>query len=91
MLEESLIYNPELDKAPVDQFGFVNLREAYETGCMPADIGGAEPEYNGVEDPGSLLPHATDQFDAIRKAKSVVSARAAKASNEASSTPEANA
>lgn len=82
------VYNPITDVRAVDPHGFVDLVECKETGSMPADVSGTEPEYNGVEDPASLMEHAVDVFDGIRKANMVVSANAAAAAEAAAANPE---
>lgn len=71
------MYDPVRDLSPVDQFGFVNLREAYANSSIPGDLSSEPLEFNQVEDPASLLGRSSDVFDALRKAEYVKSAESA--------------
>lgn len=64
-------YNPAVDLQEVDQFGFVNLNEAFEKGIIPSIVPDTDIEFNGVMNPGTLLSHAQDVFDGIRKSEYV--------------------
>lgn len=64
-------YNPAVDLQPVDQFGFVNLNEAFEKGIIPSVVPDTDIEFNGVMNPSTLLSHAQDVFDGIRKSEYV--------------------
>lgn len=64
-------YEPTRDNSQVDQFGFINLHEAFEKGVIPSTIEENEVSYNSVVDPGSLLSRSPDVFDSIRKAEYV--------------------
>lgn len=89
LFEVSYTYDPVKDIAPVDQFGFVDLRDAFEHSCIPGDLSVNVEDYNGVDDPSSLLGRSSDVFEAYRKAEYVKSAEsAAKAKAEAASSAE---
>lgn len=60
-------YNKCVDRSEVDQFGFVNLNEAFEKGIIPANAGTTDESFNGVAAPGILLPRSQDVFEALRK------------------------
>lgn len=77
MVHENLVYNPLTDVQPVDQFGFIDLVKAKETGTIPANISGVEVDYNGVDDPSSLLNRPADQFEAMRQVKRISAAKKA--------------
>lgn len=66
-------YNPDVDRQEVDQFGFVNLNEAFENGIIPANAGMTDESFNGVAAPGILLPRSQDVFEALRKTNYVQS------------------
>lgn len=66
-------YNSDVDRSDVDQFGFVNLREAFETGIIPANAGTTDDSFNGVAAPGILLPRSQDVFESLRKTNYVQS------------------
>lgn len=78
-------YDPQVDIEEVDQFGFVDLRAAYETHTIPGDLTASEESFNGVEDPDSLLGRASDVFDSIRKGQRVENSKAAAEANASSS------
>lgn len=82
---EENVYNPQKDNAPVDQVGFVNLRDAYVNSVIPGDLSVETSEFNGVDDPSSLLGRSHDVFESIRKGqyvqKSAAAAEAAAASS----------
>lgn len=72
--EESYTFDPIKDIAPVDQVGFVDLRDAFVNHSIPGDLTVKSEDYNGVDDPSSLLGRPSDVFDAYRKAQYVKSA-----------------
>lgn len=72
-------FNPAVDRQDVDQFGFVNLNEAFEKGIIPANAGSTDESFNGVAAPGILLPRSQDVFEALRKTNYVQSVLRAKA------------
>lgn len=57
----------------VEQIGFIDLRVAFATGVVPCDIDGVEGNFNGVENPASILGKPDDVFSAMRAAKAVES------------------
>lgn len=79
-------FNPLRDIAPVDQFGFVDLHDAYVNHCIPGDLIVNQEDYNGVEDPSSLIGKSADVFEAYRKAQYVKSAESAAAAEAAKAT-----
>lgn len=78
----STTYDPLMDVEEVDQFGFVDLREAFLNGSVPGDIVSDETKYNGIEDPDAVGSRADDQFAAIRNAQALTAAEAAAASKD---------
>lgn len=75
----SFVYNPVTDIAPVDQYGFIDLRDAFVNHCIPGDLSVVTEDFNGVEDPDSLIGSPHDVFEAFRKAQYVKSRSAGKA------------
>lgn len=59
-------YNPDCDIMAVEPFGFVNLIEAVDNGCIPSSISNIEENYNGIEDPSTILGKPRDVFEAYR-------------------------
>lgn len=69
--ERSFGFNPEVDLQEVDQFGFINLNEAYANGIIPSDLDFTDESFNGVQNPGTLISRSQDVFDGLRKAEYV--------------------
>lgn len=72
-------FDPLRDISSVDQFGFLNLREAYLNNSIPGEVASDVESYNGVEDPSSLIGKSNDVFEALRKAEYVKGAEATRA------------
>lgn len=82
------VFNEDKDLFEVDQFGVIDLRSAYVNSSVPDNVEISAEDYNGVEEPESLLGRSVDVFDSIRKASYVQSAATAdKAPEGAASTP----
>ena len=78
----STLYDPLMDVEEVDQFGFVDLRQAFLTGSIPGDMAADESKYNGIEDPDAVGSRADDEFAAIRYAQAFTAAESAAASKD---------
>lgn len=59
-------FDPVKDLHPVDPYGFIDLRSAYENHNVPTQVADEVANYNGIEDPESLLGTAKDVFEAYR-------------------------
>lgn len=75
-------FNPEVDRLEVDQFGFIDLRSAFEKGIIPSNVGFTDESFNGVAAPGLLIPHAQDVFESLRQSNYVQSVLKDAASKE---------
>lgn len=64
-------YDPVKDLHPVDQFGFVDLASALENNAVPSQMAGAETDYNGIENPDSILGKPSDIFEAMHMESAV--------------------
>lgn len=64
-------YDPKKDVSPVDTFGYVDLIECFEKGEVPASISNTEDEYNGIDDPSTIIGKPRDSFEAIRMMDSI--------------------
>lgn len=58
-------FNPKRDLSPVSQTGFIDLKSAFASGAVPSVAPDAETDYNGIEDPHSILGRPSDVFEAI--------------------------
>lgn len=63
------VYDPMLDCAEVDQFGYIDLRQAFLTGTVEGGLAPDDTSYSGIDDPEAILPAPKDQFEAIRQAE----------------------
>lgn len=59
-------FNPVTDIMAVEPFGFVNLIEAVDIGCVPSFVSNTEDNYNDIEDPSTILGKPRDVFEAYR-------------------------
>lgn len=64
-------FNPFCDLQEVDQFGFVNLADAFSKGILPGSLEMTEDSFNGVINPGTLMSKSDDIFCGLRKAEYV--------------------
>ena len=64
-------YNPMRDKHPVDQFGYVDLKKAFESGVVPATAENEDIKYNNQTDVEHIGNVPRDKFDAYEYTRSV--------------------
>lgn len=77
-------FDPSIDLQPVDQFGFVNLRKAYDQGVVPGNVTFNDESFNGML-PDDVMRRPHDVFDRYRQAdyvKGVLSARSREAKSK---------
>lgn len=79
---EEFVFDPKRDLFEVDQFGFVNAREAYASGVVSGDTPASAEAFNGAS-PDSLLPRPDDLFAGKRQQKYVRSTLKQQAEAEA--------
>lgn len=80
-------YDPAKDLKPVDENGYLDLASAYVNKTVPADIVTQDTDFNGIEDPGSIIGKPSDVFDAIRM-QEAIEKRAASVSESANNAAE---
>lgn len=66
MLVTSIKFDKLKDVASVDQFGFVDVTKAFESGMVPASIAPSDEQYNDIDNPDSILGKPSDIFEAYR-------------------------
>lgn len=71
MIVSKCLFNPERDLKAVEPFGFVDLKDSYINNCVPSQSPEAETDYNGIQDPSSILGRPSDVFDALRMAQDI--------------------
>lgn len=65
MVVTDCFFDPVRDIAPVDQFGFIDLKSALANSVVPSVMEGSDVDYNGVDDPEEVLGTPRDVFEAI--------------------------
>lgn len=65
MLVKSCNFNPACDITPVSDTGFVDLQTAFLNNAIPSQIAESDTDYNGIEDPASILGKPSDIFEAM--------------------------
>lgn len=66
MIVEECSYNPVVDIKPVDEYGWIDAAVAYINKSVPSDLVTQESDYNGIDDPDSILGKPDDVFSALR-------------------------
>lgn len=74
MIVEKCFFDPEKDIAPVEQFGFIDLKSALANSVVPSVMPGADSDYNGIDNPESILGTPSDIFEAIDMQRAAESA-----------------
>lgn len=69
MLHKIRPFDKRKDMEEVDQFGWLNLTDAYAHGVIPADLRATEGEFAPVENAEAMIGRPADEFDAIRMVK----------------------
>lgn len=67
----NLAYNPRTDLKPVEPFGFIDLKDALANSAVPSQLPDSDTDYNGIENPESILGKPTDVFDAMSMERSI--------------------
>lgn len=73
-------FDPVRDLVAVDQHGFTDLKSALANSCVPSVMPDSDVDYNGIDNPDSILGTPRDVFEAIDAQKAVEAA--ASVSNE---------
>lgn len=75
-------YDPQRDIAPVDEFGFIDLKSALEHSVVPSQMPESDTDYNGIDEPQKVLGKPHDIFEAIDTQKALEAAAAAAGDGE---------
>lgn len=65
MIQDSLPFDPVRDIAPVDQFGFIDLKSALAESVVPSQMPESDTDYNGIDEPDKVLGKPHDIFEAM--------------------------
>lgn len=66
MLCLNVEYDPVKDRCAVDPYGFIELRSAYVNGSVPTVVEDVVANYNGIDDPETILGTPKDIFEGYR-------------------------
>ena len=81
MIVEECFFDPVRDIAPVEQCGFIDLKSALANSVVPSVMPDSDVDYNGVDDPDSIIGTPRDIFEAIDMLNSLQDATSAADSN----------
>lgn len=70
---ECVWYDPKKDLHAVEQYGFVDLTEVFQTGTVSGDLNAGLENYNDIEDPDSIIDKADDIFSLYRQVDQIKS------------------
>lgn len=59
------------DVREVQSFGYLELADVMRTGIVPSDLSASQLQFNGIEDPQSILGSPCDAFDAMRMMETI--------------------
>lgn len=82
MYAKKCTFNPECDLKEVEPFGFVDLKNAFVERCVPSQVGESDSDYNGIDNPDSILGKPADVFDALRAVDELEKAAAGENNNQ---------
>ena len=71
MVYENFAFNPLRDKSPVSTTGYIDLKSAMANSVIPSQLPDAEQDYNGIDDPASILGKPRDVFEAMDMEKHI--------------------
>lgn len=65
MIVKDCPFDPVRDLAPVEQFGFIELKDALANSIVPSQMPESDTDYNGIEEPEKVIGKPRDVFEAI--------------------------
>lgn len=65
MIVKECPFDPVRDIAPVEQFGFIELKDALANSIVPSQMPESETDYNGIDEPDKVLGKPRDIFEAM--------------------------
>lgn len=84
MIVSDCVFDPVRDLAPVDQYGFIDLKVALASSNIPSQLPDSDSDYNGIQNPEAVLGKPRDIFEAI-DAQAALEKSAQASKNEESS------
>lgn len=77
-------FNSKCDLHDVDQFGFIDITSAFESGSIPSSVEPTDDMYNGIDSPDGILGRPSDIFEAYRMNDFIQSSSGVSSSSEPS-------
>lgn len=71
------IFNPDKDIREVNSIGYIDLATVLKSGIVPSNLDESQIQYNGIEDPSSIIGSPADVFEAYRMTKDIFSSASA--------------
>ena len=68
---EDIAFNPVRDLKPVEPFGFIDLKDALANNAVPSQLPDSDTDYNGIDNPESIMGKPRDVFDAMAMQRSI--------------------
>ena len=65
------------DIREVQSIGFIDLHTVLKTGIVPSNLDESQIQYNGIEDPSSIIGSPSDVFEAYRMTNDIISSASA--------------
>lgn len=66
-------FNPVKDIREVDSIGYIDLATVLKSGIVPSNIDESLIQYNGIEEPSSIIGSPSDVFEAYRMTNDIMS------------------
>ena len=65
-MKQTIFFDKSKDLKEVENHGYVDLTLCLRTGSVPSDVSASVSNYNGIEDPQSIIGSPSDVFEAMR-------------------------
>ena len=65
-MKQTIFFDKSKDLKEVETYGYVDLILCLRTGSVPSDVSASVSNYNGIEDPQSIIGSPSDVFEAMR-------------------------
>ena len=66
-------FNPVKDIREVNSIGYIDLAIVLKSGIVPSNLDESQIQYNGIEDPSSIIGSPSDVFEAYRMTNDIIS------------------
>ena len=70
-------FNPDKDIREVNSIGYIDLATVLKSGIVPSNLDESQIQYNGIEDPSSIIGSPSDVFEAYRMTNDIISSASA--------------